>query len=121
MRKLVLQEFVSLDGLGSGPGGDLSFIPESLGGDEGIAEHQTRFLGGYRHDPARARDVRGLLGLLADAARRGRSARAVGQPDAEGRLLDDARARAVASFPEAAISRSAIDDIPPLKSSPART
>jgi dihydrofolate reductase len=44
MRRLVVQEFVSVDGFAAGPGGDIGFIPEATEGDDGLAENQMRFI-----------------------------------------------------------------------------
>jgi dihydrofolate reductase len=44
MRRLVVQEFVSVDGFAAGPGGDIGFIPEATEGDDGVAENQMRFV-----------------------------------------------------------------------------
>lgn len=44
MRRLIVQEFVSVDGFAAGPGGDIGFIPEATDGDDGVAENQMRFI-----------------------------------------------------------------------------
>ena len=40
MRNVVLQEFVTLDGLAAGPGGSVDFIPASTQGDEAFGREQ---------------------------------------------------------------------------------
>jgi dihydrofolate reductase len=44
MRRLIVQEFVSVDGFAAGPDGDIGFIPEATEGDDGVAENQMRFI-----------------------------------------------------------------------------
>jgi dihydrofolate reductase len=44
MRTLVLQEFVTLDGLAAGPGDTVDFIPGSTAGDESFGRQQLAFL-----------------------------------------------------------------------------
>jgi dihydrofolate reductase len=44
MRRLIVQEFVTLDGLAAGPNGETDFIPAATQGDSSFAEHQMRFL-----------------------------------------------------------------------------
>jgi dihydrofolate reductase len=44
MRQLIVQEFVTLDGLAAGPNGEVDFIPAATGGDAGVAENQMRFI-----------------------------------------------------------------------------
>lgn len=44
MRRLVVQEFVTLDGLAAGPDGDVDFIPVSTSGDAKLAENQMEFI-----------------------------------------------------------------------------
>jgi dihydrofolate reductase len=43
MRRLIVQEFVTLDGLAAGPNGEVDFIPAAVG-DAGVAENQMRFI-----------------------------------------------------------------------------
>ena len=45
MRKVILQEFVSLDGYAAGPNGDVNFIPESSKGDKRWGAEQTALMG----------------------------------------------------------------------------
>lgn len=44
MRKVILQEFVSLDGLAAGPNDSVDFIPASTQGDQSFGQHQLRFM-----------------------------------------------------------------------------
>jgi dihydrofolate reductase len=44
MRKVILQEFVSIDGLASGPNGSVAFVPASNSGDKGFGERQIAFM-----------------------------------------------------------------------------
>ena len=44
MRKVILQEFVSLDGFAAGPNGDVNFIPESTRGDQRWGAEQTALM-----------------------------------------------------------------------------
>jgi dihydrofolate reductase len=44
MRKLIVQEFVSIDGRAAGPKGSVDFIPASTTGDRGVAENQLEFI-----------------------------------------------------------------------------
>ena len=44
MRKVILQEFLSLDGLASGPNGSVDFVPASNSGDKGFGERQIAFM-----------------------------------------------------------------------------
>ena len=44
MRRLIVQEFVALDGLAAGPGGSVDFVPATAQGDAGVAENQMRFI-----------------------------------------------------------------------------
>jgi dihydrofolate reductase len=44
MRRLIVQEFVSLDGLAAGPEGGVEFIPAATSGDALLAENQMRFI-----------------------------------------------------------------------------
>jgi dihydrofolate reductase len=44
MRKVILQEIVSLDGYAAGPNGDVSFIPASTRGDQRWGAEQTALL-----------------------------------------------------------------------------
>lgn len=44
MRRLIVQEFVSIDGLAAGPKGETDFIPAATRGDSGVAENQMRFM-----------------------------------------------------------------------------
>ncbi|HYC58715.1 MAG TPA: dihydrofolate reductase family protein [Thermoanaerobaculia bacterium] len=44
MRNVILQEFISLDGLASGPNGSTEFIPAALDGDDSFVWRQSRFL-----------------------------------------------------------------------------
>jgi dihydrofolate reductase len=43
-RKVVLQEFVSLDGYAAGPNDSVDFVPASTQGDDSFGRHQERFL-----------------------------------------------------------------------------
>jgi dihydrofolate reductase len=44
MRKVILQEFVSLDGLAAGPNDSVDFIPASTAGDQSFARSQMAFI-----------------------------------------------------------------------------
>jgi dihydrofolate reductase len=44
MRKVILQEFVSLDGMAAGPNGSVDFIPVSTQGDQSFGQNQMRFM-----------------------------------------------------------------------------
>jgi hypothetical protein len=44
MRKVVLQEFVSIDGLAAGPNDSVDFVPASMQGDQRFGQRQTQFL-----------------------------------------------------------------------------
>ena len=44
MRKVILQEFVSIDGLASGPNGSVDFVPAANSGDKGFGERQIAFM-----------------------------------------------------------------------------
>src|SRR5919206_4714698 len=44
MRKVVLQEFVSLDGLAAGPNGSVDFIPNSTQGDRSFGREQLALM-----------------------------------------------------------------------------
>ncbi len=44
MRRLVVQEFVTLDGLAAGPDGSVEFIPAATQGDADLAEKQMHFI-----------------------------------------------------------------------------
>ena len=44
MRKVILQEFVSLDGLASGPNGSVDFVPKSTQGDRSFGVRQMAFI-----------------------------------------------------------------------------
>lgn len=44
MRKVILQEFVTLNGLAVGPGGSIDFIPASSAGDESFGKNQESFI-----------------------------------------------------------------------------
>lgn len=44
MRNVILQEFVSLDGLAAGPNGSVDFVPASTQGDHSFGERQMGFL-----------------------------------------------------------------------------
>jgi dihydrofolate reductase len=44
MRRLIVQEFVTLDGLAAGPEGETDFIPAATEGDSGLAENQMKFI-----------------------------------------------------------------------------
>jgi dihydrofolate reductase len=44
MRRVILQEFVTLDGLAAGPNGGTEFVPASTKGDRSIGEEQTRLM-----------------------------------------------------------------------------
>ena len=43
-RKLVVQEFVSLDGFAAGPNDDVAFIPASMQGDRSFGQEQVSFM-----------------------------------------------------------------------------
>jgi dihydrofolate reductase len=49
MRKVILQEFVSLDGLASGRDGSTGFIPEHTDGDQSFGHRQMKFLDSIDH------------------------------------------------------------------------
>ena len=44
MRHLILQEFVSLDGMAAGPNGSVGFIPVASSGDQSFGARQSEFL-----------------------------------------------------------------------------
>ena len=44
MRKVVLQEFVSIDGLATGPNDSVDFIPASTGGDASFGKDQVALM-----------------------------------------------------------------------------
>ena len=44
MRRLIVQEFVTLDGLAAGPRGETDFIPAAVVGDARFADSQMRFI-----------------------------------------------------------------------------
>lgn len=44
MRKVILQEFVTIDGLAAGPNAGVDFIPESTTGDQSLERRQQGFL-----------------------------------------------------------------------------
>jgi len=43
-RKVIVQEFVSVDGFAAGPNGDVAFIPASMRGDRSFGREQTAFM-----------------------------------------------------------------------------
>ena len=44
MRKLILQEFVTVDGLAAGPDGNVDFIPRATSGDQSFGEEQLALM-----------------------------------------------------------------------------
>jgi dihydrofolate reductase len=44
MRKLILQEFVTLDGMAAGPGNSVDFIPAATQGDQSFGREQLAFI-----------------------------------------------------------------------------
>ena len=44
MRRLILNEFVSLDGMGAGLNGSVDFIPAATRGDQSFGREQIAFL-----------------------------------------------------------------------------
>ena len=44
MRNVILQEFLSLDGMAAGPGDSVAFIPAASAGDQSFGRRQTSFL-----------------------------------------------------------------------------
>jgi len=44
MRKVILQEFVTLDGMAAGPDGNTDFVPGSMQGDRSFMEEQMRLM-----------------------------------------------------------------------------
>jgi hypothetical protein len=44
MRNLILQEFVSVDGMAAGPMGSVDFIPAATAGDQSFGRRQSAFL-----------------------------------------------------------------------------
>ncbi len=44
MRKLILQEFVTLDGLAAGPGNSVDFVPASMQGDQSFGRENLAFI-----------------------------------------------------------------------------
>ena len=121
MRKLILQEFVSLDGLAAGPSD--SVVVSHL--DPGRSELWSRAAGAdgcHRRAPARRRDLSHVCRLLAQrhGGRREAVRRQV-ERDSEGRLLEDPRTRKLGAWDEARIVKgSAVDEVARLKEQPGR-
>ena len=46
MRKVILQEFMTLDGFAAGPNNNVDFIPASTAGDQKLGREQTELLAG---------------------------------------------------------------------------
>lgn len=44
MKRVILQEFVSVDGLGAGPNDSVDYVPASMQGDKRFGQRQVRFL-----------------------------------------------------------------------------
>jgi len=44
VRRLIVQEFVTIDGLAAGPNGEVDFIPAATVGDSVVADNQMRFI-----------------------------------------------------------------------------
>jgi dihydrofolate reductase len=44
MRRLIVQEFLTLDGRSAGPNGEIDFIPAATEGDSRLGERQLRFM-----------------------------------------------------------------------------
>ncbi|MGQ0642311.1 MAG: dihydrofolate reductase family protein [Gemmatimonadaceae bacterium] len=44
MRNVILQEFVSIDGLAAGPKGDVDFVPAATTGDRSFGDRQLKFM-----------------------------------------------------------------------------
>ena len=44
MGRLIVQEFVTLDGLAAGPDGSVDFVPAALEGDAAVVDNQMRFI-----------------------------------------------------------------------------
>ena len=44
MRKVILQEFVSLDGLASGPNDRVDFVPSAMQGDQSFGRAQLKLI-----------------------------------------------------------------------------
>ena len=44
MRNVILQEFVSLDGLAAGPDGSVDFVPAAMQGDQSFGRQQMPFI-----------------------------------------------------------------------------
>ena len=44
MRRLIVQEFVTIDGLAAGPKGEVDFIPAATEGDSVVADNQMQFI-----------------------------------------------------------------------------
>jgi dihydrofolate reductase len=44
MGQLIVQEFVTVDGLAAGPDGSVDFIPAATAGDPAVADNQMRFI-----------------------------------------------------------------------------
>lgn len=44
MRKVIVQEFISLDGLAAGPNDSTDFVPASTEGDKGFGEEQVKLM-----------------------------------------------------------------------------
>jgi dihydrofolate reductase len=44
MSRIIVQEFVSIDGLAAGPKGEVDFIPAAVQGDSIVVENQMRFI-----------------------------------------------------------------------------
>jgi len=44
MKKVILQEFVSIDGLAAGPNGSVDFVPAATSGDQSFGQRQIAFM-----------------------------------------------------------------------------
>ena len=85
MKKPIVQEFVSLDGMVAGPKNSVDFVPASTAGGQSLGAEQMSLMDKAERDRAERKSVRRQV-----------------QRRAEGRLLEDARPRAWSSWNEVA-------------------
>ena len=119
MRKIVLQEFVSLDGMAAGPNDTVDFIPASTQADASFGREQSALNGHGRHTPARPGHVRDVRRLLAKRDRRYRGRERVrGQVRraVEGHHFERPRTRAVGQVDGGRIvKRGPVEEVARLK------